>query len=67
MVFYIPDDIYTGQGKDLYLRQDTTNPNTQQSIIWDRGNAVDVYPTYTIPTQMKLNPTNIAGATLQQW
>lgn len=62
-VFYLPDDIYTGQGKDLYLRQDTTNPNTLQSIIWDRGNAVDVYLTYNPNTNEIESNVNIAGAT----
>lgn len=62
-VLYLPDDIYTGQGKDFYLRQDSTNPNTQQSIIWDRGNGVDVYLTYNPNTNEIESNVNIAGAT----
>tara|TARA_B100000161_G_scaffold261304_1_gene229427 strand:- start:321 stop:1160 length:840 start_codon:yes stop_codon:yes gene_type:complete len=62
-VLYLPDDIYTGQGKDFYLRQDSTNPNAQQSIIWDRGNAVDVFLTYNPNTNEIESNVNIAGAT----
>ena len=62
-VLYLPDDVYTGQGKDFYLRQDTTAPNTQQKVIWDRGNAVDVYLTYNPGTNQIESNVNIAGAT----
>ena len=62
-VLYLPDDIYTDQGKDFYLRQDSTNPNAQQSIIWDRGNAVDVFLTYNPNTNEIESNVNIAGAT----
>tara|TARA_B100000925_G_scaffold283904_1_gene258266 strand:+ start:653 stop:1501 length:849 start_codon:yes stop_codon:yes gene_type:complete len=63
-ILYLPDDVYTGQGKDFYLRQDTTAPNTQQKVVWDRGNAVDVYLTYNPSTNQIESNVNIAGATV---
>lgn len=63
-ILYLPDDVYTGQGKDFYLRQDTTDPNAQQSVIWDRGNLTDVYLTYNPNTNQIESNVGIAGATV---
>lgn len=63
-ILYLPDDVYTGQGKDFYLRQDTTAPNTQQKVIWDRGNSTDVYLTYNPNTNEIESNVAIAGATV---
>jgi len=61
---YLPRNLYSGQGDNLYLRQDTTTPNALQSLIWDRGNQTDVYLTYNPINNTIESNVNIAGATV---